>query len=114
VKSAEILRRAIDVIHERGWHRGAMMDNNTGAVCAYGALHAAMEDQPDMCRSDIVKAIADEVVEMLGVDTKWDDELNPKGLIPIAWWNDYVCKDADEVVHAFKLTAELVESREKL
>jgi hypothetical protein len=113
VKSAEILRKAIDVIHERGWCQGSMIDDKTGAVCAYGALHVAARGQTNM-RSDIVDDTAGVVVAMLGIDTKWDDELNPKGLIPIAWWNDYVCKDADEVVHAFKLTAELAESREKL
>lgn len=33
--------KAIDVLHERGWHQGDAMDETTGAVCIYGALLVA-------------------------------------------------------------------------
>lgn len=38
---ADILRRAADIIEENGWIQGTLVDDETGAVCAIGAIQQA-------------------------------------------------------------------------
>ncbi len=44
--TADVLRRAADVIEERGWTRGQMEDRN-GRVCAVGALRVVCLGSPE-------------------------------------------------------------------
>ena len=38
ITNAEILQRAKEVLLEKGWHQGSIVNQQTGARCVYGAI----------------------------------------------------------------------------
>jgi hypothetical protein len=107
----EILLAAADVIHERGWFKGGLVDPNTGAVCTVGALNCVFIGDPLFTAGPIESTWR---LRRLRLIRMMEDTLNitPRmsSIVPkefnLATWNDYTARDADEVVHTFKLTAE--------
>lgn len=45
MKPSEILDKAQDEIRERGWYQGDYVSNETGGVCALGAIRCAVDGE---------------------------------------------------------------------
>lgn len=45
MKTSEVLRKAGDVLRERGWHQG-QFESPCGAVCVFGAVNVAITSDP--------------------------------------------------------------------
>jgi len=58
MSEAERVRRAITYLAEQGWHTGAYVDENTGAVCLAGAVNRSYGHSPrndfDQMRTQIL------------------------------------------------------------
>lgn len=94
---AEVLRKAADVIRERGWCRRQYVDADN-SVCVYGALNLAAGHGPSFEGDDPSVDIAARTLTRL-----LDNDL--------VSWNDSEACTADEVVAALKEAAELAEGK---
>jgi hypothetical protein len=87
VKTSEVLRKAGDVLRERGWHQGWFYNRETGAVCVLGACHLAVSGCPD----------SNAAIQFLGpLDTVIDASLGGGR----AFWNDAEGRTADDAIQA--------------
>lgn len=41
---ADLLDRAAEILDEKGWHKGSLIDSETGAICGWGAVAAAVRE----------------------------------------------------------------------
>jgi hypothetical protein len=97
VTPAEILDGAIDVIHERGWTRGAVEDE-VGRVCLVGAIEKATRSRADW-RPEVEaqRALHQACTEHFGFKRS-------RRAIPA--FNDQLIRDADEAIEVLKLARE--------
>lgn len=103
MSGGDVYRRAVDVIHERGWWQGDSVDPrdpDEGPVCLYGAInvargmHATTID-PHSSRT------ARRVLVAAGVATTTAGDIGA--------WNDALGRTADDVVFALKRAAEVAD-----
>lgn len=106
-----LLRHAARIVLERGLARGIIGDGQ-GRVCLNGALLAAREIGSFAVSSAALAAVDRQVILLrLPYQYRADGygiRINPS----IQWSNDWA-RDADEVAHVLKLTAETVELGER-
>lgn len=88
MKASEVLRKAGDVLRERGWNRWWFYDrvNGTGSVCLLGACHVATNGIPDSHSALEVPGLLD------ALDVPTDGKR--------AFWNDAPGRTAAEVMIA--------------
>ncbi len=87
--------KAIDVIQRRGWTQGVLMDTETGAVCALGALYVACHGGPWSCQTDGHDHFAD----------GWFDQLSLQeatGCTSVDGWNDAPDRTVEDVILLLK------------
>jgi hypothetical protein len=95
--AAKILRDAAEYIGEHGWIQGDLEDEATGSVCALGAINNVVLNGWNDCGALVA------LTAHLGLDP------TPGFLHPIAKWNDAKERTAEDVILAFKRTAEELE-----
>ena len=95
---SEVMDRAIDILREGGWTRGATEDN--GQHCLLGALWEAE------------KQLSYGGAHYINVHMVWRVLQTHHHASNIPMWNDYVARDADEVIGVLKLAGELLDERE--
>lgn len=118
-ETAGILRRASDILGERGWCQG-LMEDAQGRVCAMGAFAAALDEailMPlDAEQEEFASALdrrADIHIEFVKAFARaaglhYDSNSNP-----IPEWNDRTGRSVEDVVLAMKRAAEHVEGQAK-
>lgn len=107
-EAREILHKAVDVIHARGWMRGRLTDGQR--VCALGAVYTAagVMNYDNHSITDEGRAwrrgpVGEEIRRRL-------DRVTPKPEFDrwgITEFNDKIARDADDVCHKLKEAAEL-------
>lgn len=103
-QTAQDLRAAADVIHRLGWQRGSFQRRPGGPVCMMGAVLAVVRYDDNVCHRNGLNA-----TESARWTNAWEalhgalDGSSPQ------LWNDWYARDADEVVHLLKTTAEACE-----
>lgn len=102
-EAALVLDRAVDIIHEGGWARSTFGDFEDPSVphCAYGAILTAGYECKTRPWATTVAASA--------LMAKLPSPISvPEGhqFERIFYWNDFLAKNPDEVVHKFKEVAE--------
>jgi hypothetical protein len=117
---AQIYSRAVDIIHERGHHKGSLWGDD-GSVCTLGAVFVALDEagltMPHSVRQlqhyiwpavvvDYVQPLADEIKSQ-GLNVVNGYELIAPSST-VAFFSDSA--DADAAVHVLKATAERVSS----
>jgi hypothetical protein len=115
---AQIYSRAVDIIHERGHHKGSLWGDD-GSVCTLGAVFVALDEAgvtmpysvrqlqhyiwPEMVE-DYVQPLADEITSQ---DLNFNHGFELKApSSTVAFFSDNA--DADTAVHVLKATAERV------
>lgn len=88
---AQVFDRAIDVLHERGWHQGSYRDPDTGAVCIIGAISTASRGSAHPMTGREWSLIAT-VYRHLGLH----------GIAGVAPWNDAPERTVEDVFLALK------------
>ena len=70
-----ILRAAARYIRKHGWYQGDLVDDETGAVCLYGAVYAVVTGSPDTYSSS-ASIVGDLLRQRTGVHypDEWNDE----------------------------------------
>lgn len=129
VLNPDVVRKAIDVINERGWYQGYFVDDSVdnGPVCALGAIHLGVgltvegidpdwdwETGGDL-PSDAVRRDLDSLVEELDAlglvktNKPFFEGDRPVRLVHIPSWNDDPARTKDEVVETLGKLAEILE-----
>jgi hypothetical protein len=84
--TSQILRKAGDVLRERGWNRGWFVSQLTGGVCLIGACNVAVDGDPKG------HGTANKMPEILDLLDAVTGPLSRR-----ATWNDAEDRTADEV-----------------
>ncbi len=98
MKTSEVLYKAIDILHERGWTQD-VYENAEGNVCSLGAIDSARMDL-DLSTSE---SGADDPIEALEEIIGYQD---------VPEWNDAPERTFEDVLLAFKTAAYEAELRE--
>lgn len=101
-REAQVLRRAVEIIDERGWCQGEYEDG-AGRVCARGAIHVAIGGAPyvdplSLEKNKFIWEVRCLVVDLIG-----------EGL---AVWNDEPGRTVEQVRHALLTAATAAEQDE--
>ncbi len=110
-EKATVLREAANVIQERGLARGTLEDL-FGHVCLAGAINCAATGDPNKLWCDTTRTLVDHLNRMvthLGFPTYPRSGGCGERTDPAIQWSNDWAKDADDVAHLLKLTAEDVE-----
>jgi hypothetical protein len=97
--TADVLRHAARIIEERGWCRGELQDNQ-GAVCAWGAIDTALAGGVRYEVHDEERLALQALGASLGIS--WSD---------VPFWNDHPHRTAAEVIAALRDAADAAEAR---
>lgn len=112
MNTPEILRKAADLISERGlakWIR----EDSAGRLCLIGAIQMAQFGEIRYSRPGMEKVLSEILSPMGGWLAKGDPSLPQENWIGnCAAWNNRSERTADDVIHALKLYAEEVELQE--
>lgn len=106
--NADVYRKAIDVIRERGWSTGTLgEDYYHGAVCINGALMEAqgLSKNYTHYNEGPYKAVAREIARTLKLDNYYVEE---RPALAIESWNDSAATE-DAVIDALERTAQRLE-----
>ena len=106
---AFLLRKAADVLNERGWCRSAYEDGN-GRVCATGALMCADRDIPVGGLSPIMGTTGFASPAYRLARYALLDRLSTHGL-SIVGWNDSPGRRISDVISLFQQTADELEQK---
>jgi hypothetical protein len=113
-KVKEVLVRAIEVIERRGWCQDYLMDPNTGAVCAHGAIKCAGSNAITRdawahmgWRLASVRA-ADALAWVLTAHGELGDGCAAFG---VPRWNDHPARTREEVIAALAKTVAYMDTR---
>lgn len=91
----DVLRRAKEVLLQRGWHRGEFCSDLTGKagrVCLVGALGVAVNGQPFCDSNDGTVPAARVIRDQLGALGR------AYGLVALPMWNDDEAGSIDDVI----------------
>lgn len=104
---ADILAEAREYMEQHGWCQGYNYDENTGSVCAYGAVVFSQnwQDEDHDCDSEYTKRLEQvltKVVNVIGLTIQTHCPAT------ITMWNDYEDRQEQEVLDAF-MKAEKIE-----
>lgn len=94
-EATRILEKALEVLDERGHHKGNYYDPDSGAVCAFGALNVAVHGEA-ACHPFSVKGRRGEVL------TRLADAAGVTYTHEIPSWNDDPNTTPEDVKLAFK------------
>jgi hypothetical protein len=94
MKTSDVLRKAGDVLRERGWCQGTFIDGSRGPCCAWGALIVAGGIDGDR------RPVERELLELIAIKPATRERLAGKGFNALPWWNDYKGRDASEIMEA--------------
>jgi hypothetical protein len=108
--TSEILRRAAQVVRERGWTQHVLVDRY-GRVCALGALHFAegRSAGSGFRRTESVIALANVISQRFGLRLNKGAEGNA-----IAIWNNAPERTPEEVALTMEFAALCAEQAEKV
>lgn len=105
MKTSEALRKAAEVLQERGHYKGDFENCETGSVCALGALNVALAGKPivywDSYSDTVVRARRRLVAAFPAV--REYPEVPRMESVPL--WNDADETTAEDVMLAFKHAA---------
>jgi hypothetical protein len=102
IETSEILLKSVDVIVERGHHKGGF--SHRGAVCVRGAINAVVNGDPDECGENGVYAdvVAWGLADHLGLDADFDFGSAQHVIIALGRWNDAPERTVEQVITALR------------